>query len=168
MSLRLLTPLALALTLAACGGAGSDAGTDASAANDTSANAAGATEPAEPEDVGVFDLAIGDCLIDDTEGEVAETTKVDCTTPHLSEVYHLFDLPGGAMPEGEAMTAAVQAGCLAAFEPYVGLDYDSSEYVFTTLEPTPESWADGDREVVCMLATQDDSKITGSLRNAKR
>ncbi|MGL6291069.1 MAG: septum formation family protein [Silanimonas sp.] len=158
MSLRLIAPLALILSLSACGGGASDATTDATTG----------TEPAETEDVGVFDLAIGDCLIDDTEGEVAETTKIDCAAPHLSEVYHLFDLPGGTMPEGEAMNAAVQAGCLAAFEPYVGLDYDSSEYVFTTLEPTPESWADGDREVVCMLATQDDSKITGSLRNAKR
>jgi hypothetical protein len=146
MSFRLLTPFALALSLAACGAPNADGS----------------------EDVGVFDLAVGDCLIDDTEGEVAETVKIACDKPHLSEVYHLFDLPGGPFPERDAMDKAVQNGCLAAFEPYVGLDYDSSEFVFTTLEPTPESWADGDQEVVCMLATQDGSTITGSLRNAKR
>lgn len=146
MSLRLITPLALTLLLAGC----------------SAPNADGA------EDVGVFDLAVGDCLIDDTEGEVAETVKIGCDKPHLSEVYHLFDLPGGAFPERAVMDKAVEAGCLSAFEPYVGLDYDSSEFVFTTLEPTPESWADGDQEVVCMLATQDGSTITGSLRNAKR
>jgi hypothetical protein len=146
MSLRLLAPLALALSLSACSGPNADGS----------------------EEVGVFDLAVGDCLIDENEGEVSETVKIACDKPHLSEVYHLFDLPGGDMPGGEAMTASVQSGCLAAFEPYVGLDYDSSEYVFTTLEPTADSWAEGDREVVCMLATQDGSTITGSLRNAKR
>ena len=146
MSLRLITPLALTLLLAGC----------------SAPNADGA------EDVGVFDLAVGDCLIDDTEGEVAETVKIGCDKPHLSEVYHLFDLPGGAFPERAVMDKAVEAGCLSAFESYVGLDYDSSEFVFTTLEPTPESGADGDQEVVCMLATQDGSTITGSLRNAKR
>jgi hypothetical protein len=146
MSLRVLSPLALALVLAAC----------------SAPNADGS------EEVGVFDLAVGDCLIDDTSGEVSETVKIACDKPHLSEVYHLFDLPGGAFPERGVMDKAVEGGCLAAFESYVGLDYDSSEYVFTTLEPTPESWTNGDQEVVCMLATQDGSTITGSLRNAKR
>jgi hypothetical protein len=153
MSARALAPLTLALLLSACGGS------DGSSA---------ATEAVGAEDVDVFELAVGDCVIDETEGEIAETTKVPCSTPHLSEVYHLFDLPGGAIPEAEALSNAVEQGCLAAFEPYVGLDYESSEYAFTWLEPTPESWANGDREVVCMLATQDESKITGSLRNAKR
>lgn len=146
MSLRLLAPTVLALSLAAC----------------SASNADGS------EDVGVFDLAVGDCLIDETEGELSETVKIACDKPHLSEVYHLFDLPGGAFPERGAMDKAIEAGCLSAFEPYVGLDYDSSEYAFTTLEPTPESWADGDQEVVCMLTTQDGSEITGSLRDAKR
>jgi Septum formation len=153
MSVRVLSPLALALLLAACGG------------NDGSATG---PEAAGAEDIDVFELAVGDCVIDETQGEISETTKVPCSTPHLSEVYHLFDLPAGAFPEAEALSTAVEQGCLAAFEPYVGLDYESSEYVFSWLEPTPESWANGDREVVCMLATQDDSKITGSLRNAKR
>lgn len=153
MSLRVLSPLALALLLAACGGG------DGSATGPT---------PDAAEDVDVFELAVGDCVIDETQGEISETTKVPCDTPHLSEVYHLFDLPAGDFPQPEALGTAVEQGCLAAFESYVGLDYDSSEYAFSWLEPTPDSWASGDREVVCMLTTQDDSKITGSLRNAKR
>jgi hypothetical protein len=151
MSLRVLPPFAFALLLAACGDGSSTGGA-----------------PDTAEDVDVFELAVGDCVIDETEGEISETTKVPCTTPHLSEVYHLFDLPSGDFPQGDALGAAVEAGCLGAFEAYVGLDYDRSEYAVNWLEPTPESWAAGDREVVCMLSTQDGSTITGSLRNAKR
>lgn len=158
MSFRRLSPIALALVLAACGGQQAPAGDAASAAPDV----------ASPESVDVFELAVGDCLADSSEGEVSESTKVDCATPHLTEVYHLFNLPEGDFPAPDVLASASQDGCLAAFEAYVGLDFESSEYTISTLTPTVESWGGGDREVVCLLATQDGSTITGSLRNAKR
>lgn len=161
--LLLFLAAAIALSLAGCGG--TDTGTDTAS---TSADAGTPAIEANAEDVDVFELAVGDCLTDDTEGQVSENTKVDCATPHASEVYHLFNLPDGDMPQADVMENAGQQGCLAAFEAYVGLDFDSSEYTISTLQPTEGSWSQGDREVVCLLTTQDGSTITGSLRNAKR
>lgn len=124
--------------------------------------------PEGSELVDVFSLKVGDCLNDDTTGTVSETIKVGCDMPHLSEVYHLFNLPSGPMPDDEAMSDAADEGCLDAFEAYVGIDYPSSVYVYQTLTPTRSSWRNGDREIVCLLAAHDDSLIAGSLRNAKR
>jgi hypothetical protein len=52
-----------------------------------------------------------------------------------------------------------------AFTDYVGRTYLSSQYFYQELWPSEETWADGDRQVVCMLDTAGE---TGSLRGVNR
>ncbi|MFB2556712.1 septum formation family protein [Herbiconiux liangxiaofengii] len=123
----------------------------------------------EQQSADVFRLAVGQCLNDgDASGEVSDVPSVDCSTEHDSEVYFTFDLPEGDFPGSAAVNDAAEAGCLPPFEAYVGIDYDSSSFVYTAYTPTQESWGSGDRQVVCIVYNADESKLTGSVKGAAR
>ena len=118
----------------------------------------------------VFDLEVGQCF-DDPEDltEVGNVEIVDCADPHDNEVYHVFDIPGGddaPYPGSLSVSTSADDGCLAAFPGFVGIDYNSSRYVVSSLQPSEQSWNDiDDREVVCFLFDIDLAKLTGSARN---
>ena len=116
----------------------------------------------------VFDLAVGDCFDDpDTSGQIGSVQSVGCDQPHDNEVFALITHPGtGDYPGEDEITSFGSQQCQgAAFVNYVGSDYPSSRYFVTTLYPTAESWADGDREIVCALFVPDET-LTGSARGA--
>lgn len=138
MKLRMTLLLALALLAAACSG-------------------------------NVFDLEVGQCFNDpDSFDEVANVDIVDCEEPHDNEVYHLFDLADGSYPGLDAVESDAVDGCLAAFEPFVGRDYQTSELDIRYLYPTPDTWDDGDREIVCALFDLSGAQMTGTERNSGR
>ena len=67
------------------------------------------------------------------------------------------------------MALATEVGCFAAFESYVGIPWESSELDIAALEPTEESWVEGDdREVTCAIVSYDGSKLVGSTRGSNR
>jgi hypothetical protein len=117
----------------------------------------------------VFMLVVGDCFdeVDESDGEpVDDVPQVDCAAPHDYEIYDSFDLEGDEYPGHDEANATADEGCLAAFEPFIGLDYDSSAYDFSHLVPTAESWrSGGDREVLC-LVFDPAGKTSGSLQGA--
>jgi hypothetical protein len=139
----------LALLLVACGGA----------------QRGESGEITEGGDVDVFSLNVGDCF-GATEGdEVASVQAVPCSEPHESEVFALVDYEDGdEWPGDEAITTFSDEECGAAFEEYIGMSYNESRYFITYLQPTEETWADGDREVVCLVVGPDGEPVTGSLR----
>ena len=116
----------------------------------------------------VFSLEPGTCFDDvdaffDEEAEgVADVPTVDCAQPHDNEVFATFDLSDGAFPGVDEVQSQADAGCIERFETYVGSDYASSRFVSTYLVPTPGTWDDGDREVVCFLYDVDLAEIEGS------
>lgn len=123
--------------------------------------------PVEAEDTSVFTLELGQCFDDEViEGEVREVPIVPCDQPHDNEVYAIFDLEGsGAYPGDDVVQQQAGEGCLAEFEPFVGLDYQSSVLDASFLSPTAQGWVElGDREVVCYIFRLDLQKVTGSLR----
>ncbi len=143
--------IAGALILAACGGAERDS--------------SGAIVEAGTEDV--FALEVGDCFDDPDEfGEIASVDVVPCSEPHDNEIFHTFDLPDGALPDTDAIDEAAFAGCLPAFEQYVGASYQESSLDISYLSPTAESWDRGDREIACLLYDLNLEKLTGSMRGA--
>lgn len=61
-----------------------------------------------------------------------------------------------------------QTRCYDEFEPYVGMDYESSEYDFGWFVPTAQSWSNDDRTINCVLYLNDGGVSTGSARGSGR
>jgi Septum formation len=124
--------------------------------------------------VDAFDLRVGDCFNEETGAIAASLTEVfsvpavPCGQPHDNEVFAVFDVDVESFPEADLLDELAFDGCIGYFEPYVGLDYESSELVVTTLRPTYKSWHDsGDREVVCVLYHIDSDLLNGSVRGSR-
>ena len=119
----------------------------------------------------VFELAVGDCfddgdlLLGDIE-EVGEVPLVECSEPHDNEVYAVITVDGEVFPGDQAIQAEADEVCLDAFDPFVGLDYDSSALDFGWLVPTADSWDMGDRVVACFVYRLDLAKVSGTLEGS--
>lgn len=113
----------------------------------------------------VFTLKPGTCyqMPDDTES-VSEVEIVECSESHDLEVYHTFDMADGEFPGVEAAEEAANSGCKEAFDTFVGMAWADSKYDFATLYPTEETWAEGDREIVCAIGDPA-GRTTGSLKD---
>lgn len=117
-----------------------------------------------PQDISVFGLQVGDCFDFDPVGEVRTVHVVPCADSHVYEAFAQPVLPGGAYPGDDAIAADAEARCVAQFESFVGATYDQSAWYVTYVHPTPDSWAEGDREVLCALHNQAGTAVTGSAR----
>ncbi len=116
----------------------------------------------------VFKVKVGDCINNGTDqGQVTTVPAVDCAKPHDSEAYASIIMDAGTFPGSQAVTDKATAGCAAQFNTFVGIDYTLSKLEFAYYYPTEESWANGDREILCLI---DDPKgqTTGSLKGAAR
>lgn len=111
-----------------------------------------------------FALGVGDCLNGgEAQGEITTVPTVPCSEPHDSEVYAAFALNGTSYPGEETVTGEAEVLCLPAFEEFVGEPYLESRLDFAYYYPTEESWASGDREVLCVIYDPE-GMATGSLR----
>lgn len=118
-------------------------------------------EPNEQTDA--FALKVGDCLDDATAtGEVQTVPTVPCDGPHDSEIYSAHLLGQSAYPGEETVIGKAEVLCLPAFEEFVGEPYLDSRFDFSYYYPTEESWANGDREVLCVIYDPE-GPVTGSL-----
>jgi len=117
----------------------------------------------------VFRMEVGMCF--DDEGEVGEEREISsvptvrCEEPHDNEVFALVDLADGEFPVDVADQAQVICDG-EVFTEYLGIPMLESEYSAMTIYPTAETWADGDREVVCALYRDDGQKMTDLQRGA--
>lgn len=128
-------------------------------------------EPSEATDgakVTTFDIEAGDCFI--SNGEHLETvTVVDCDQPHVYEAFHVFDHEAGSTakyPGDDEIYAYAEETCDPAFVAFVDHDYETSLWYITTVTPSSESWAVGDRKILCALSTENLDEVTGSAENA--
>jgi hypothetical protein len=124
-----------------------------------------ATEDNENADA--FTIAVGDCLNDASiqNEEVTTIPLVTCDKPHDTEVVASVLIDDGDFPGDDAVASRADDECLAAFEDYVGLAYEDSDYDFAYYVPTAESWAGGDREILCTVFDPN-GPITGTLEGA--
>lgn len=113
----------------------------------------------------VFELNVGECYVDLFGSQVQTVEPVSCNDPHGIEVIALFDVEL-AEYESEALKAEAEAGCLAAFEPYMGATYAESWYGLDFLQPSSGSWTAGDREVICVVFPFEED-ITQSVGSAQ-
>lgn len=115
----------------------------------------------------VFDLARGDCF-DDAPGaepgggEVSDVPVVPCDRAHDNEVFATLEVPGEAFPGAGSLRDLAVDACVERFRGAVGYPLALTDLDVSALWPTEASWADGDREVVCILARVDGGKLVGS------
>jgi hypothetical protein len=114
----------------------------------------------------VFTLRVGDCLTMVQGAEVDAVPVVPCGEPHSDEVFYDFQLDDGEFPGDEAIATAAQDGCLAEFEAFVGLAYESSTLDIGWYVPTADSWEHLDDRVVSCTIYDPAGDVTGSLAGA--
>ena len=123
------------------------------------------------------DLQIGDCFneTDDSDTgstggtstrQIGDVEVVDCSTPHRYEVYSNHQITQSTFPDWDTMKSEAQTVCRDAFETYVGVPYEQSQYSASYLAPREGSWARGDRTITCTIKSGDGSTVTGSLKGA--
>ena len=117
-------------------------------------------------DPNVLRLDVGTCFDDptDIEGGVDSVPIIDCAEPHDNEVYANRELTEDEFPGTEGIEDRSGEVCLAAFADYVGIAYEESVYDIGWMNPTSETWALGDREVICFGFEMEFAKISGSIR----
>ena len=138
----------------------------ATASADAASTPSGST-PAQGDETSVFDLEEGDCFGE--AGEQVETVSVvDCDESHIYEVFSVFDYEpdADAYPGRDEVRSHADERCEAEFDDFVGIDYQSSRWYITSVTPSEETWADGDREIVCTLNLEDNSEVTGSAEGS--
>lgn len=194
-ALALPTALILAVGIAACGSDDSNGSTgtaapQTTAASDTSSSDSGlgsvsddssssapssasaAATEADAETKSAQDLEVGDCFTDmgtetDDDGATVNTVDVvDCSAPHLYEVYKNGDIEADSFPTGDAMDEKTADVCYDAYADYVGTSLDESSLTATALTPTSSSWTLGDRTVSCVITSQDGSDLTSSAKGS--
>lgn len=149
----------------------SEAVATASAVTPTVSEAAASPTDAG-EETSVFDLEAGDCFSAESD-QLDTVLVVDCAQPHEYEAFHVFDHPAGGdepYPTDDVLFDYADTECQPPFEEFVGHDYQTSIWYITSLTPSEETWADGDREIVCTLNQQDDNSepitVTGSAEGS--
>jgi hypothetical protein len=97
------------------------------------------------------------------------TRQVDCAARHDNEVIGSATYtPDGAFPGEDALKSFADTTCVAAFEPYVGVAFDSSGLDMIEFTPDELSWAKGDHQIGCVVIAGDGGQLTGSVRGTAR
>jgi len=113
-------------------------------------------------------LVVGDCLNGDVEGEVNSVFLVDCSEPHEQEAFKSLTMNDGEYPGEDAVLSQAITECLPEFESFIDMKYDDSILDYSALYPLAESWAEGDREILCLVFDPTSKTTTGSLTGAAR
>lgn len=129
----------------------------------------------EEDTTSVFDAAPGMCFRapDQVEAQIDDLDEVPCSEPHEQEAYALVEFrpadgqDGDAFPGDDALAAFADGACAQEFRDYVGVDYLDSELFFTYLLPSPRSWEQDDRDILCLVTTTGDP-LDESVEGSKR
>jgi Domain of unknown function (DUF4190)/Septum formation len=116
------------------------------------------------------DVQVGECVRVPDPGFFALDTQ-SCGEPHEGEVFAVGDLPdAGSDPyPGEGVVQRDVGGrCLDEFEPYVGTDYDSSDFDFVYVYPSKANWRSDDGRYVCIAFDLSGEDLDEPVRNSGR
>ena len=110
------------------------------------------------------ELAVGQCLLVPLNSQVNSVATTECTEAHTGEVYSVTTLKNDTMPSRDEMDELVYNTCYETFEAYVGTSPEETTLDYTAMSPTKQTWAKGDREIVCIAVRTDDEQLTASVR----
>lgn len=111
-------------------------------------------------------LAVGQCLLVPLNSQVNSVATTECTEAHTGEVYSVTTLKNDTMPSRDEMDELVYNTCYETFEAYVGTSPEETTLDYTAMSPTKQTWAKGDREIVCIAVRTDDEQLTASVRDS--
>ncbi len=124
--------------------------------------------------VGVPDLSVSDCLIPVGDDLMLESLElVECDEPHEAEVFAIFEIADGELPDGPdvpgypggaELTWYAQDQCKARFEAYVGQSYWDSNLEVKVITPSFSTWDLGDRQITCLAIADGGGSLTGPVR----
>jgi hypothetical protein len=120
--------------------------------------------------LGVFDVQVGDCLVEPSgEGNIEEFETLPCEDTHDLEVFALVDHPDESSADYPGEASITDWGgeeCYQRFEGYVGASWESSldlNYFF--VYPSEDAWSQGERELICSVAPfVEGDQLTGSMK----
>ncbi|MEF3405318.1 septum formation family protein [Agromyces sp. CCNWLW203] len=125
-------------------------------------------EIVEEGDADVFALMVGDCMNEVSEELVSEVPVVPCDQPHDEEVFFDLTLEGAEYPGDDVIQTQADEACLAQFEPFVGMAYDTSTLGFYAYRPSQESWEQMDDRIVSCVIYDPAGQVTGTLAGSAR
>lgn len=113
-------------------------------------------------------LQAGQCLADapPTDPAVVTVTLVDCTQPHLAEVYLRADIP-----VNEALSDVAGSQCETGFTTYTGMAVADSGFTTTYLIDSDQDRTDNNpypSTVICLLQDPQGRSLTGSAVRRSR
>ncbi|MFL6090305.1 MAG: septum formation family protein [Aeromicrobium sp.] len=116
-------------------------------------------------------LKTGDCVLHGLKsgGALPDTVQVvPCAKPHAMEAYAQFSLPAGKFPGDDQVQRRSAGACTTEFVKFAGIGFQQSKLDMFYFQPSSQSWAQGDRSVVCLIHEHNYTPVTGTLRGAKR
>lgn len=136
---------------------------------------AGCTSDGDQDESSVFSVEVGQCFLapEEVQAQISDLERVDCSEEHDHEAYarERYRAPDGSesddYPGDEALTAFADGACASAFGEYVGVNYLDSSLFFTYLLPSPRSWQEEDRSVLCLITTTG-SPLQGSVKGTEQ
>lgn len=110
----------------------------------------------------------GPCFDLETEnGVLTNWNEVSCDGPRQVEVSFAALFEEGPFPGDDYLNDNAAETCLNAFETYVGISPEQSEYDVNWLVPTESQWADGIRKGICLVVSDDGSVLTGTVKGSE-
>jgi hypothetical protein len=83
-------------------------------------------------------------------------------------VSYTHPLEDGPYPGDDYLTDVAVEVCNTAFERYIGLSPEQSDYDVDWLLPTEDLWAGGARQGICLVVSDDGSPLTGKVKGSER
>jgi hypothetical protein len=114
----------------------------------------------------VLDLRVGDCIVEDpAKGEIFSVELIECSEPHRTEVYAIFDLEGEFTTQDDVKVNA-DAGCYERFKAYIGIGVSKTSLNVMDLVPLDAAGFRTDPSVTCLVTAAE--PVTGSLKGSRR
>lgn len=92
--------------------------------------------------------------------------EVSCSGSRQVEVTFGAVFNDGPFPGDEYLATEAADTCSGAFESYVGVSAEESRYEMNWLVPTEETWAEGNREGICLVVSADGTALTGTIKDS--
>lgn len=112
-------------------------------------------------------LKVGQCvngIVDSSGGTLSRLPVIACAQPHEGEVVSIFKLTGGSTyPGDDEVEQQSQDKCFDALDRYSPSTKDDQSISIFYLQPTKQTWAAGDRTVICMALFEKEKRV-GSIK----